>query len=197
MEAPQSHNGKQFQRSIDVGQYLIASRGKLLFKGSRVSVSTVLGLLAKGHTFKQILARWPALKRKAIGEAVLLAAAALVLQSGARPWRTDDPALSTLLIGGSVPHTKPDKRKKPVVAGKYLIVHQNVCFGRLTFNPTRVPVEIPLAYLAMGRTMQRIRRGWPQLKREAIVEAIELATAALMERFAARLEAPDEPTNPG
>jgi uncharacterized protein (DUF433 family) len=194
MTAIQSRNGKQLPGSVNVGQYLVVSRGKLRFKGRRVSVHTVLMLLAKGHTFKQILARWPGLERKAIGEAVELAAAALVLQTGARPWSPDDDeALHCLLKGKPTPNWKLDKRKKPRPVGKYLIIHPRVCFGRLTFDPTRVPVEIPLAYLAKGDTIERLMSGWPSVTREAIVEAIELAAAALVQWYESPVEAEDEP----
>jgi uncharacterized protein (DUF433 family) len=198
MKLVHSNNRKQSQRARSVGQYLVASRGKLRFKGTHVSVHTVLMLLAKGHTFKQILARWPGLERKAIGEAVQLATAALVLQTGARPWSPDDDdALHCLLKGKPIPNWKLDKRKKPRPVGKYLIIHPRVCFGRLTFDPTRVPVEIPLAYLAKGDTIERLMAGWPCVSREALVEAIELAAAALEQWYKSQVEAEDEPAYSG
>jgi uncharacterized protein (DUF433 family) len=198
MRSVQANNPTKSHERLNVGQYFTVAQGtgggKLRFKGTRVSVHTVLTLLAKGYTFKQILARWPLLQRKAIAEAVRLAAAALVLQSGARPWSPDDPACSILLNGKTIPDRKPDKRKKPVRVGKYLIVHPNVCFGRLTFDPTRVPVEVVMAYLAKGQTIERLMAGWPRVTREAITEAIELAAAALAERYNNQAEADNEPT---
>jgi uncharacterized protein (DUF433 family) len=197
MKAIQSKNGRQLPRSVNVGQYLITSRGKLRFKGTRVSVHTVLMLLAKGHTFKQILARWPGLERKAIGEAVELAAAALVLQTGARPWRfEDDDALHCLLKGKPIPSWKLDKRKKPIPVGKYLIVHPRFCFGRLTFEGTRIPIEIALTFLSLGGSINYVLRSWPYLKREAIIEAIELARDALEERFAVHAKVSDGSVHP-
>src|SRR5438132_13485258 len=118
MKLAQANQRNKFPRSANVGQYLIVSRGigggKLMFKGTRVAVRTVLIELAKGQTFKQILDRWPSLERKAIAEAVRLAAAALVLRSGARPWSPDDASLSTLLNGRPAEDRKPNKRRKPV-----------------------------------------------------------------------------------
>ncbi len=78
-------------KALDVGRFIVARAGNLTFKGSRIRVRTVLTCLANGKSPKDILAAWPALKRKAIREALDLAAAALVERSGARPWRRAEP----------------------------------------------------------------------------------------------------------
>jgi uncharacterized protein (DUF433 family) len=72
---------------------------------------------------------------------------------------------------------------EPVEVGSYLVVDPRICHGQLTFKGTRVPVDTALLYLAKGRTIDEILASWPQLTREAIAEAIRLATDALIERY--------------
>jgi uncharacterized protein (DUF433 family) len=78
---------------------------------------------------------------------------------------------------------------KPRKFGKFLVVDPRVCHGRLTFKGTRVPVETMLTFLAQGETIEQILADWPELKRPAVVEAIELAKTALVKRAAAPLNA--------
>jgi uncharacterized protein (DUF433 family) len=84
-----------------------------------------------------------------------------------------------------------------VEVGQYLVVDPRVCHGQLTFKGTRIPVDTALLYLAKGQTIDQIRASWPQLTAEAITEAIRLATAALLERYAYPPEAAREPIHPG
>jgi uncharacterized protein (DUF433 family) len=67
--------------------------------------------------------------------------------------------------------------------GKFLVVDPRICHGRLTFKGTRVPVETVLTFLAQGETIDQILADWPELKRAAVVEAIELAKTALVKRL--------------
>jgi len=71
----------------------------------------------------------------------------------------------------------------PLEVGRHFIVHPGVCHGALTFKGTRVPVETVLVSLAKGRTIDQIRESWPKVSREGIVEAIDLATRVLLERY--------------
>jgi uncharacterized protein (DUF433 family) len=71
---------------------------------------------------------------------------------------------------------------KPRKVGKFLVVDPRICHGRLTFKGTRVPVETVLTFLAQGETMEQILADWPELKRVAVVEAIQLAKTALVRR---------------
>lgn len=71
---------------------------------------------------------------------------------------------------------------KAVEVGEYLVVDPRVCHGQLTFKGTRVPVHTVLVYLAKGETIEQILEDWPQLTREAIVEAMRLAAASLVEK---------------
>ncbi len=66
----------------------------------------------------------------------------------------------------------------PIEVGKHLVIDPRVCFGKLTFKGTRVPVETVLACLTQGRTIKSILESWPHLNREAVEEAIELAAVA-------------------
>jgi uncharacterized protein (DUF433 family) len=81
--------------------------------------------------------------------------------------------------------------------GQYLVVDSRVCHGKLTFKGTRVPVSTVLVYLAKGRNVEEIVRDWPQLKREAVVEAIHLAAEALVERYTQTTGKVDEPAHSG
>jgi uncharacterized protein (DUF433 family) len=85
----------------------------------------------------------------------------------------------------------------PLEVGQHLIVDPRVCHGKLTFKGTRVPVETILNRLARGRTIEDLLTNWPELTREAIAEAVKLACAALVERYAVQAEAPREPVHPG
>src|SRR5207302_8821857 len=82
---------------------------------------------------------------------------------------------------------------KPREVGQYLIADPGVCFGKVTFKGTRVPVKTVLNFMAMGWTIDRILEDWPQLKREAIMEALELAAVAVEERWTLNKKA-HEPT---
>jgi uncharacterized protein (DUF433 family) len=106
--------------------------------------------------------------------------------------------------------------KEPIEVGKHLVADPRVCFGKLTFQGTRVPVNTVLALLAIGRSIDDILTSWPYLKRAAIEEAIRLAAVAwpelLKEQAGERIRqlaeglsearsedgrVPDEPTDPG
>jgi uncharacterized protein (DUF433 family) len=84
-----------------------------------------------------------------------------------------------------------------VDVGKYLVADPEVCHAQLTFKGTRVPVETVLIYLAKGRSLKEVLGDWPQLKQEAVVEAIQLAAAALTERYTECGETGDEPVCSG
>lgn len=74
--------------------------------------------------------------------------------------------------------------------GHFLVVDPRVCHGKLTFKDTRVPVETVLHRLARGRTVEAILADWPELTREAVEEAIDLAAAALTKQYAAKSGVP-------
>jgi uncharacterized protein (DUF433 family) len=72
---------------------------------------------------------------------------------------------------------------KRVEIGEYLVIDPEVCHGHLTFRGTRIPVETVLLFLSTGRTIDWVLAEWPRLTREAVEEAMRLATAALIERY--------------
>jgi uncharacterized protein (DUF433 family) len=87
------------------------------------------------------------------------------------------------------------KKMKAKEVGKHLILDPEVCFGKLTFKGTRLPVETVLNWLAKGESMQAILRCWPYISREAIGEAVQLACQALLKRHPARRR--DKHDHPG
>lgn len=72
---------------------------------------------------------------------------------------------------------------KRIEIGRYLVSDPEVCHGQLTFKGTRILVETVLSYLAASRTVEWVLAEWPRLSREAVQEALQLATAALLERY--------------
>jgi uncharacterized protein (DUF433 family) len=70
--------------------------------------------------------------------------------------------------------------------GKYLVMDPRVCFGKLTFKGSRLPVEIVLYHLAKGKSIESILKDWPYLEREAVSEAITLSRRALLERYGSK-----------
>ena len=72
------------------------------------------------------------------------------------------------------------KRK---IVGRYLTVDPRVCHGKLTFSGTRVPVETVLRYLVKGKSIESVLEDWPELNREAVEEALELAVTLLEREF--------------
>jgi uncharacterized protein (DUF433 family) len=167
-------------KPVEVGQHLVVQsrngRRTLLFKGTRLSVAGVFRRLARGESVGAIVKASPQLTPEAIREAIELASAALIDQVGAR--------------SPEHPDRKPLPEPKPV--GRYLIVHPNVCFSKLTFDWTRVPVATVLTFLGLGDTFEQLKEGYPRVKREAIVEAIRLAGKALVARYTAVAGQPDE-----
>ncbi len=60
--------------------------------------------------------------------------------------------------------------------GKYILAHQGICHGQLTFKGTRVLVPVVLESLARpGRTIEQVATDY-HLPGEAILEALQLAT---------------------
>jgi uncharacterized protein (DUF433 family) len=65
----------------------------------------------------------------------------------------------------------------PLAIGKHLVIDPRICFGKMTFKGTRVPVETILFSLSEGRSLEETHKWWPWLEREAIEEALRLAVA--------------------
>jgi uncharacterized protein (DUF433 family) len=77
---------------------------------------------------------------------------------------------------------KNGRLKKRVEIGRYLVRDPEIYHGELTFKGTRVPVSVVLAYAAKGMSPTQLRRNWPELSEEAILEALTLAKEALIEK---------------
>jgi uncharacterized protein (DUF433 family) len=76
--------------------------------------------------------------------------------------------------------------------GQYMTIDPEIMHGRLTFKGTRIPVSTVLAHLAKGESIDGLVRNWPQLSREAIAEAVRMATEALHQRYALELDEADD-----
>ena len=72
--------------------------------------------------------------------------------------------------------------------GEHLVADSEICFGKLTFKNTRVPVSTVFAYLAKGCSVDEIAQHWPQVPREAVLEAIRLAGEALHDQHKVEIE---------
>jgi uncharacterized protein (DUF433 family) len=81
-------------------------------------------------------------------------------------------------------YTKKKAPKEAVEVGQFLVVDPRVCHGQLTFKGTRLPVNTVLYWLGQGETVEEILADWPYLTRAAITEAVQLASRALIERYA-------------
>ena len=75
---------------------------------------------------------------------------------------------------------KPAKGE-PVYVGEHMVADPRVCFGKLTFKGTRVPVETILSRLAQGRSIASLRKSWPEVSAAAIADAVHVAANLLIE----------------
>jgi len=78
---------------------------------------------------------------------------------------------------------KNGRLKKRLEIGEYLVRDPEIYHGELTFKGTRVPVRVVLAYVAKGMSLSRIRRNWPDVSKEAVLEALVFAREALVEKY--------------
>lgn len=74
------------------------------------------------------------------------------------------------------------RSRKRQELGQYVVVDPEICHGQLTFKGTRMFVKDVLDYVAKGEDWDVISREFYGLPREAIAEAIALATEALLDR---------------
>ena len=78
---------------------------------------------------------------------------------------------------------KPAVKRREI--GEYLVIDPEICRGELTFKGTRIPVETILVLLRKGYSLDMLLEDYPQLPRDAIREAIGLATDSLLTRYGA------------
>lgn len=171
---------------VEIGRHLTIDprTGKPVFKGTRLTVETVLKRLARGWTFKELLRRSPKLTHEAIEEAVNLAAEALLakyadeIEAARKSAWPDCPA---------------ERAIPPFPIGRYIVIDPRICSGQMTFDGTRVPVETVLAYIAKGTSVADVPKGWPRVTPAAARKALESAAAALAEQSEGRSRVADEP----
>jgi uncharacterized protein (DUF433 family) len=82
-----------------------------------------------------------------------------------------------------MPKGNNTRKKEPVYIGEHLEMHPGIHQGALIFRGTRVRVKVVFAYLAKGYSVEWATEAWPDVPREAILEAIELAGNALEEQL--------------
>jgi len=78
---------------------------------------------------------------------------------------------------------KNGRLKKRLEIGEYLVRDPEIYHGELTFKGTRVPVRVVLAYVATGMSVTNLRRNWPEVSKEAILEALGLAKDAFIDKY--------------
>jgi len=86
----------------------------------------------------------------------------------------------------------PDGKYQVREFGKYIVAHQGVCHGQLTFKGTRVLVPVVLESLARpGRTLEQVADDY-RVPTEAVVEAVQLAAHVVREQMRLSDPHPDE-----
>ena len=84
-----NRNGKTEKHRKEIGKYFVMDteicHGQMTFKGTRVPVTTVLALMAKGYSMEQMLKSYPELTRPALEAAVRLAISTLKKQYHLKP----------------------------------------------------------------------------------------------------------------
>jgi len=78
---------------------------------------------------------------------------------------------------------KNGRLKKRLEIGEYLVRDPEIYHGELTFRGTRVPVNVVLAYIAKGISVDEVPRHWPDVSPDAAREAILLAKQAIVEKY--------------
>lgn len=67
------------------------------------------------------------------------------------------------------------------ILGRYIVADPRICHGKPTFRGTRVFVSDVLEQVASGLAWETIIEEWhDSISKEAIAEAVQLATQALM-----------------
>ncbi|GAB4440776.1 MAG: hypothetical protein Fur0044_37260 [Anaerolineae bacterium] len=71
---------------------------------------------------------------------------------------------------------------KPQILGRYIVADPEICHGKLTFRGTRIFVSDVLEMVASGMAWETIIEEWHgNITREAIAEAVSLASKALLD----------------
>lgn len=76
------------------------------------------------------------------------------------------------------------KVRKRTEFGQYIVADPDICHGQLTFKGTRIMVKSILYYVAKGKDWDWISQEYyGKVSREAIAEAVSLASDALLEKM--------------
>ena len=162
----------------ELGKYIIAHpdicHGKPTFRGTRIMVWQVLEMLAKEKDWDEIIRLWSGkISREAIAETILAASDALLKYETRRPLENEANLEAKSL-------------------GEYIVADPYVCHGKPTFRGTRIMVWQVLKMVAKGRDWAAISNAWEgRVKREAIVEAIRVASEALLTHETRRMAEPE------
>lgn len=82
------------------------------------------------------------------------------------------------------------KTRKRTELGHYIVADPQICHGQLTFKGTRIMVKSVLYYVAQGKDWDWISQAYlGKVGREAIAEAVSLASEALLEKMGDRRRA--------
>lgn len=80
--------------------------------------------------------------------------------------------------------------RKRTELGQYIVADPEICHGQLTFKGTRIMVRSVLEMAAKGKDWDWISQEYyGRVSREAIAEALNLATDALLEKMGERRRA--------
>ncbi len=75
------------------------------------------------------------------------------------------------------------KASKRVELGEYVVADPEICHGQLTFKGTRIMVKSVLFYVGKGKDWDWISgQYFGKISREAVAEAVKLASDALVEK---------------
>ena len=82
------------------------------------------------------------------------------------------------------------KVRKRQELGQYIVADPEICHGQLTFTGTRIMVKSVLEMLASGKDWDWIVKAYDgRVSRDAIAEAVSLASDALLEKMGERKRA--------
>lgn len=74
-----------------------------------------------------------------------------------------------------------EKKDKAKILGRYIVADPKICHGKPTFRGTRIFVADVLDQVASGLAWETIIEEWhDSITKEAIAEAVQLATKALL-----------------
>jgi uncharacterized protein (DUF433 family) len=74
-----------------------------------------------------------------------------------------------------------EKKDEAKILGRYIVADPKICHGKPTFRGTRIFVSDVLEQVASGLAWETIIEEWhDSITKEAIAEAVQLATQALL-----------------